>query len=182
MADRVPMTPRGLRALRDELKHLREFERPKNVKDIEEAIAHGDLRENAEYHAAKERQAYLEGRMRELDGLIALSEVIDPSKLSGTRVVFGATVKLADTDSGEETVYSIVGDYEADIKLNRLAISAPLSRAMIGREEGDTIVLRNAKGSREYQILEVRFEPADDPGDPGPGEHNPKDQKDQPAS
>ena len=168
MGERVPMTPRGLRALRDELKQLREVERTKNVKDIEEAIAHGDLRENAEYHAAKERQAYLEGRMREIDGLIALSEVIDPSKLSGTRVVFGATVKLADTETGDEIVYSIVGDYEADIRLNRLAISAPLSRAMIGREEGDTIVLRSAKGSREYQIMEVRFEPADDPNDGTP--------------
>jgi transcription elongation factor GreA len=155
------MTPRGYRALRDELKHIKEVDRPKNVLDIEEARAHGDLRENAEFSAAKERQAFLEGRMREIEGLMALSEVIDPSKLSGTRVVFGATVKLADGESGEETVYSIVGDYEADIRLNRLAISAPLSRAMIGREEGDTVILRNAKGSREYQILEVRFEAAE---------------------
>jgi transcription elongation factor GreA len=161
MPDRVPMTPRGLRALRDELKHIKEIDRPKNVQDIEEARAHGDLRENAEFSAAKERQAFLEGRMRELEGLIAMSDVIDPGKLSGSRVVFGATVKLADGETGDETVYSIVGDYEADIKLNRLAISAPLSRALIGREEGDTVVLRNAKGSREYQILEVRFEPAD---------------------
>jgi transcription elongation factor GreA len=159
---RFPMTPRGLRALRDELKHLKEVERPKNVRDIEEARAHGDLRENAEFSAAKERQAFIEGRSRELEGTIALSDVIDPSKLSGTRVVFGATVKLADTDTGDEITYSIVGDHEGDIKLNRLAISAPLARAMIGREQGDTVVLRNAKGSREYQIVEVRFEPADD--------------------
>lgn len=161
MPDRVPMTPRGYRALRDELKHIKEVDRPKNVLDIEEARAHGDLRENAEFSAAKERQAFLEGRMREIEGLMALSEVIDPSKLSGSRVVFGATVKLADTETGEETTYSVVGDYEADIRLNRLAISAPLTRALIGREEGDTVVLRNAKGSREYQILEVRFEPAE---------------------
>jgi transcription elongation factor GreA len=155
------MTPRGLRMLREELKHLREVERPKNVRDIEEARAHGDLRENAEYAAAKERQAFIEGRSRELDGMIALSDVIDPGKLSGSRVVFGATVKLADTESGEEITYTVVGDHEGDIKQNRLAVSAPLARAMIGREEGDTVVLRNLKGSREYQIIEVRFEPCD---------------------
>ena len=159
MADRVPMTPRGYRALRDELKYLKEVERPKNVQDIEEARAHGDLRENAEFHAAKEKQAFIEGRSREVESLMALSEVIDPGRLSGTRVVFGATVKLADTETGNETTYTIVGDYEADIKLNRLAISAPISRAIIGREEGDTVTLRSAKGSREYQILAVKFEP-----------------------
>ncbi len=159
--DRIPMTPRGLRRLRDELKHLREVERPKNVRDIEEARAHGDLRENAEFSAAKERQAFIEGRSREVDSMIALSDVIDPGKLSGTRVVFGATVRLADTETAEETTYTIVGDHEADIKQNRLAISAPLSRAMIGRDEGDTVLLRSLKGTREYQIVEVRFEPCD---------------------
>jgi transcription elongation factor GreA len=160
-SDRIPMTPRGLRQLREELKHLREVERPKNVRDIEEARAHGDLRENAEFSAAKERQAFIEGRSREVDSMIALSDVIDPAKLSGTRVVFGATVRLADTETGEEITYTVVGDHEADIKQNRLAISAPLTRAMIGREEGDTIVLRSLKGSREYQIVEVRFEACD---------------------
>ena len=162
MGDRIPMTPRGQKRLRDELKRLREVERPKNVQDIEIARSHGDLSENAEYHAAKERQSFIEGRIRELEGTIALSEVIDPTKLSGSRVVFGATVRLADTDSGEETVYSIVGDHEGDIKEGRIAISAPLSRALIGREAGDTVNLRTAKGSREYQIQEVRFEPADE--------------------
>jgi transcription elongation factor GreA len=160
--DRLPMTPRGLRLLREELKHLREFERPKNVQDIEEARAHGDLRENAEFAAAKERQAFIEGRSRELDGMIALAEVIDPAKLSGTRVVFGATVKLTDTESGDETTYTIVGDHEGDIKQNRIAVSAPLARAMIGREQGDTVLLRNARGSREYQIVSVKFEPYPD--------------------
>src|SRR5687768_4507199 len=124
---RFPMTPRGLRVLREELKHLREVERPKNVQDIEEARAHGDLRENAEFSAAKEKQAFIEGRTRELEGMIALSDVIDPGKLTGTRVVFGATVKLADTESGDETNYTIVGDHEGDIKQNRIAISAPRS-------------------------------------------------------
>ena len=153
------MTPRGIQGLREELKRLREVERPKNVRDIEEARAHGDLRENSEFHAAKERQAFIEGRSRELDGILAMAEIIDPAKLSGSRVVFGATVKLADTDSGDEITYSIVGDYEADIKQGRIQISAPLARALIGREVGDTVSLRTGKGSREYQIAEVRFEP-----------------------
>jgi transcription elongation factor GreA len=162
MADRYPMTPLGLRKLRDELKRLREVERPKNVQDIEIARAHGDISENAEFSAAKEKQAFIEGRMRELEGTIALAEVIDPGKLSGSRVVFGATVRLADTESGEETVYSIVGDHEGDIKDGRIAISAPLARALIGREQGDTVNLRTAKGSREYQIQEVKFVPVDE--------------------
>jgi transcription elongation factor GreA len=152
------MTPRGVQTLREELKRLREVERPKNVRDIEEARAHGDLKENAEYHAAKERQSFIEGRSREIEGVLALSEVIDPAKMSGNKVVFGATVKVTDTDSGEETTYAIVGDYEADIKYGRLAISAPLARALIGREVGDTVTLRTGKGSREYQITELRFE------------------------
>ena len=155
---KFPMTPRGQRALRDELKHLREVERPKNVQDIEEARAHGDLRENAEYHAAKEKQGFIEGRSREVEAVLAQAEVIDPGKLSGTRVVFGATVLLTDTDSGDQTTYTIVGDYESDIKLGRIAISAPLARAMIGREVGDNVTLRTAKGSREYQIGAVKFE------------------------
>ncbi len=159
MPDRIPMTPRGVKKLREELKRLREVERPKNVQDIEVARAHGDLKENAEYHAAKERQSFIEGRSREIDSILALADVIDPAKLSGDRVVFGATVKLADTDSGEETTYSIVGDYEGDIKAGRLAISAPLARALIGREVGDTVTLRTGKGTREYQVLEVKFLP-----------------------
>jgi transcription elongation factor GreA len=153
------MTPRGQHALRDELKYLREVERPKNVQDIEEARAHGDLRENAEYHAAKEKQGFIEGRSREIEAVLAQAEVIDPAKLSGTRVVFGATVQLTDTDSGDQTTYTIVGDYESDIKLGRLAISAPVTRALIGKEQGDTVTIRTGKGSREYQISAVRFQP-----------------------
>jgi len=155
---KFPMTPRGQQTLREELKRLREVERPKNVQDIEEARAHGDLRENAEYHAAKEKQAFIEGRSREIEAVLAQAEVIDPGKLSGTRVVFGATVKLTDTDTGDDTTYVIVGDYESDIKLGRIAISAPLARALIGREEGDTVSLRTAKGTREYQVTKVIFE------------------------
>ena len=159
MADRIPMTPRGQKRLRDELKRLREVERPKNVQDIEIARAHGDLSENAEFHAAKERQSFIEGRSREIDSILAQAEIIDPAKLSGDRVVFGATVRLTDTDSGDETSYSIVGDYEGDIKEGRLAISAPLARALIGREKGDTVSLRTGKGTREYQIVDVQFLP-----------------------
>ncbi len=155
---KFPMTPRGQQALREELKHLREVERPKNVQDIEEARAHGDLRENAEYHAAKEKQGFIEGRSREVEAVLAQAEVIDPGKLSGTRVVFGATVKLTDTDSGDETTYTIVGDYESDIKLGRIAISAPFARALIGKEQGDTVTIRTAKGTREYQIDTVHFQ------------------------
>jgi len=158
MADRFPMTPRGQKILKDELKRLREVERPKNVQDIEEARAHGDLRENAEYHAAKERQSFIEGRSREIESILAQADVIDPSKLSGTRVVFGATVKLTDTDTAEEVTYRIVGDHEADIKAARIAISAPLARVLIGKELGDTVTMKTGKGSREYQISDVRFE------------------------
>jgi transcription elongation factor GreA len=151
------MTPRGQQSLREELKHVREVERPKNVQDIEEARAHGDLRENAEYHAAKEKQGFIEGRSREIEAVLAQAEVIDPAKLSGTRVVFGATVKITDTDSGEDTTYTIVGDYESDIKLGRIAISAPVARALIGKEQGDTVTVRTGKGTREYQISAVHF-------------------------
>jgi transcription elongation factor GreA len=154
-----PMTPRGQQALKDELKRLREVERPKNVRDIEEARAHGDLKENAEYHAAKEKQGFIEGRSREIEAVLAQADVIDPAKLSGTKVVFGATVKLTDTDSGDDVTYTIVGEYEADIKQSRIAISAPLARAMIGREQGDTVSLKTGKGTREYQITDVRFQP-----------------------
>jgi transcription elongation factor GreA len=159
MPDRIPMTPRGVSTLREELKRLREVERPKNVLDIEEARAHGDLRENAEFAAAKERQGFIEGRSREIEGILALAEVIDPAKLSGQRVVFGATVKVTDTESGDETTYQIVGDYEADIKQGRIQISAPLARALIGKEVGETVNLRTGKGTREYQVTAVKFEP-----------------------
>ena len=161
MADRFPMTPRGQQNLKDELKRLREVERPKNVRDIEEARAHGDLKENAEYHAAKERQGFIEGRSRDIEAILAQAEVIDPGKLSGSKVVFGATVKLTDTDSGEEVTYTLVGDHEADIKASRIAISAPLARAMVGRERGEAVTVKTGKGTREYEISDVRFEAQD---------------------
>jgi len=154
------MTPRGQQLLKDELKRLREVERPKNVRDIEEARAHGDLKENAEYHAAKERQGFIEGRSRDIEAILAQAEVIDPAKLSGTKVVFGATVKLTDIDTGEDVTYTVVGDHEADIKSGRIAVSAPLARAIIGRERGESVSLKTGKGMREYEIIEVKFDPS----------------------
>jgi transcription elongation factor GreA len=159
MADqKIPMTPKGAQRLKDELKRRKEVDRYKIVRAIEEARGHGDLSENADYSAAKEAQSFNEGRIKELEGTLALSNVIDPATLSGTKVVFGATVKLADTDSGEEVVYSIVGESEADIKKGLISVTAPVARSIIGREAGDTVQVRTPKGGqREYEILEVSF-------------------------
>ena len=156
--EKIPMTPQGFQALEAELNRLKNQDRHEVIKAIAEARAHGDLSENAEYHAAKERQSFIEGRSREIESILAQADVIDPSKLSGSRVVFGATVRLTDTDTAEDVTYSIVGDHEADIKASRIAISAPLARVLIGKEEGDTVTMKTGKGSREYQIAEVRFE------------------------
>jgi transcription elongation factor GreA len=158
MADqKIPMTPKGAQRLKDELKQRKEVTRYQIVRAIEEARGHGDLSENADYSAAKEAQSFNEGRIKELEGTLALANVIDPASLSGQRVVFGATVKLTDTDSGEEVVYAIVGEHEADIKKGLISITAPLARAAIGREAGDTVQVRTPKGQREYEILEVLF-------------------------
>jgi transcription elongation factor GreA len=151
------MTPRGAQQLKDELKRRKEVDRYAIVKAIEEARGHGDLSENADYSAAKEAQGFNEGRIKELEVMLALADIIDPTKLSGDRVVFGATVKLNDTESGDEVVYSIVGEQEADIKKGLLSIGAPVARALIGREVGDTVTVRTPKGAREYEILEVSF-------------------------
>jgi transcription elongation factor GreA len=158
MADqKIPMTPKGAQRLKDELKRRKEVDRMKIVRAIEEARGHGDLSENADYSAAKEAQSFNEGRIKELEGTLALANVIDPASLSGVKVVFGATVKLTDTDSGEEVVYAIVGEHEADIKKGLISITAPLARAAIGREAGDTVTVKTPKGQREYEILEVGF-------------------------
>lgn len=163
MADqKIPMTPKGLQSLKDELKRRKETDRYKIVKAIEEARAHGDLSENADYSAAKEAQSHNEGRINLLEAMIALSNVIDPATLSGDKIVFGATVKLTDAESEETIVYSIVGEHEADIKSGRIAITAPLARALIGREVGDTVQWRTPKGGqREYEITEVKFLPSE---------------------
>jgi len=154
---KIPMTPKGAQRLKDELKRRKEVDRMKIVKAIEEARGHGDLSENADYSAAKEAQSFNEGRIKELEGTLALANVIDPAALSGGKVVFGATMKLTDTDSGEEVVYAIVGEHEADIKRGLISITAPLARAAIGRVAGDTVTVKTPKGQREYEILEVMF-------------------------
>ncbi len=157
MSDKIPMTPVGYQRLKDELKRYKEVERPANVKAIEIARGHGDLSENADYSAAKERQSFIEGRIRDLEAKIAFADVIDPSRLSGDKVVFGATVTVEDTDSGERQTYFIVGEDEADIKLGMISVTAPVARAMIGREVGDTVRAKTPKGMRELEIVEVKF-------------------------
>ena len=155
--DSIPMTRAGAEALKRELKHLKSVERPKNVKDIEVAREHGDLRENGDYHAAKERQSHIAGRMEFIDDRLARAEIIDVTRLSGDRVVFGATVRLAETESGAKTEYAIVGEVEADLKKGRISLTSPIARGLIGREVGDTVKIRTPGGEREYEILEVLF-------------------------
>jgi transcription elongation factor GreA len=156
-SDKIPMTREGAEAIKRELKRLKSVERPKNVHDIGVARDHGDLRENAEYHAAKEKQSHLAGRIQMLEDQLARAEIIEVGKLSGDRVVFGATVKLEDTDSGAKTQYAIVGETEADLKKGRISITSPIARGLVGREVGDTVRIRTPGGEREYEILEVLF-------------------------
>ncbi len=157
MAERVPMTKGGLLRLKEELKRLKNVERPKIVKEIAEARSHGDLSENAEYHAAKEKQSHVEGRIQQVEHWIASAEVIDVSKHAGDRVVFGATVTLEDGDSGDQVKYRIVGELEADLKQGRISVTSPIARALIGRSEGDTAVVKSPRGEREYEIVRVEF-------------------------
>ncbi|MCS6911616.1 MAG: transcription elongation factor GreA [Myxococcales bacterium] len=159
MPDQYPMTPRGLQMLREELKHRKEVERPRIVRAIEEARAHGDLSENAEYAAAKEAQSHNEGRIGKLEEMIALANVIDPQSLSGDRVVFGATVTIEEVESGERQTFAIVGEHEADIRAGRMAVTAPVARALIGKALGDTVQVRTPRGNREYEIVDVKFLP-----------------------
>src|SRR5438552_6064314 len=157
MAESIPITRAGAEAIKRELKRLKSVDRAKNVHDISVAREHGDLRENAEYHAAKERQSHIEGRIQMLEDRLARAQIIDVGKLSGERVVFGATVRLEDTDSGARTQYTIVGETEADLKKGRISITSPIARGLIGREAGDTVKIRTPGGEREYEILEVVF-------------------------
>ena len=154
--DKIPMTPRGFEALDAELKNLKVVERPAIITAIAEAREHGDLSENAEYHSAKEKQSFIEGRIKELEGMIGLAQVIDPTTLSGA-VKFGATVKLIDEDTEEEKTYQIVGEQEADIQNGLLNISSPLARALIGKEEGDSIEVKTPGGTKDYEVLEVTY-------------------------
>lgn len=151
------MTGSGFAALNEELKQRQQVERPRIIEAISEARSHGDLSENAEYHAAKENQSLNEGRVQELESLIARAEVIDVSKLSGDTVKFGATVKLVDEDSEEERVYQIVGEPEADVKAGRMSILSPVARALIGKGVGDTVEVATPGGGKSYEIVEVAF-------------------------
>ena len=155
--EKVPITRTGYDALNVELKTKKSIERPAIIKAIAEAREHGDLSENAEYHSAKERQGFIEGRIKELVSLISRAEVIEPSRMSGPTIRFGATVKLIDEDTDQERTYQIVGEPEADINAGRLNMRSPLARALIGKEEGDSIEVAAPGGARSYEVLSVRY-------------------------
>lgn len=156
--DKVPMTPRGFQKLKDELKRFKSVERPQNIRDIEEARAHGDLSENAEYSAAKERQSHIAGKIAELEDKIARAQVIDPSTLNHSKVVFGATVRLLDVDTDEEVIYQIVGADESDVKAGKISIQSPIAKSLIGKSKDDLVKIVTPKGTRELEVLEIRFE------------------------
>ena len=156
MSDNV-MTKTGYEDLKEKLKKMKTVDRQQIIKEIRVAAAHGDLSENAEYDAAKEKQSFIEGKIKDIEGKVSSAQVIDISKLSSDRVVFGATVKLEDEDKGYEVIYSIVGVDEADITINKISISSPIARALIGKEEGDSVQVRAPGGVRNYLILEITF-------------------------
>lgn len=155
MSEKFPMTPSGYATMKAHLVRLKNVDRPANSKAIEIARGHGDLSENADYSAAKEEQGLIEAKIRELEAKIAMAEVIDPTKLSGSRVKFGATVTIEDSESGETQRYTIVGEHEADIKKGRISVGAPVARALIGKELGDSVTVTTPKGKREYEVTEV---------------------------
>ena len=155
--EKVPMTIEGFSLLETELQRLKGVERPRIISAISEARAHGDLSENAEYHAAKEQQGYNEAKVAELEDKLSRADVIDISKLSGESVKFGATVKLVDEDTDEEVSYKIVGEYEADVKKGKISITSPIARARIGKKKGDSVEVTTPKGARAYEILKVAF-------------------------
>ena len=157
MSEKFPMTPAGYASMKAHLKRLKDVDRPANSRAIEIARGHGDLSENADYSAAKEEQGLIEAKIRELEAKTAMAEVIDPTKLSGSRVKFGATVTIEDTESGEASTYTIVGEHEADIKKGRISIGAPVARALIGKEIGDTVSLPSAKGKKEVEVTKVEW-------------------------
>jgi transcription elongation factor GreA len=155
--EKFPITSQGFAAMEAELKQLKTVERPNVIKAIAEARAHGDLSENAEYTAAREKQSFIEGKILELEGRIAGAELIDVSKLSGDVVKFGAIVRLIDEETEEEVTYQIVGEYEADLKQGKLSVTAPISRALIGKKKGDSVEVTTPKGSKFYEIVAVSF-------------------------
>jgi len=154
---KVPMTLAGYEDLQAELKNLKSVERPAIIQAIAEAREHGDLSENAEYHAARERQSFTEGRIAELEDKTSRAEIIDPTKLSGDEIKFGATVTIADCETDEEKVYQIVGETESDIAGGKLAVTSPLSRALIGKSVGDTVEVSSPGGTKDYEVVDVKF-------------------------
>ena len=157
MLRRLPITPDGYQKLQEELQRLLKVDRPKNIRDISEARAHGDLSENAEYHAAKERQSFIEGRIQELKTKLALSDVINPSKISQKKIAFGATVKVIDLLSDEEKIFMLVGPDEADAKNGKISISSPVGKALLNKEVGDVVNIKVPAKTLEYEILEISF-------------------------
>ena len=157
MVEKVPVTVGGYDALNAELKDLKSVQRPEVIRAIAEAREHGDLSENAEYHAAREKQSFIEGRVKELEGIISRADVIDPSKLGGDTIKFGATIQLVDEDTDEEKTYQIVGEPEANIETGKLNIKSPLARALIGKEEGDSVEVMTPGGGKSYEILAVMY-------------------------
>jgi transcription elongation factor GreA len=157
MAEKFPMTPAGFASMKAHLYRLKNHDRIRNSRAIEVARGHGDLSENADYSAAKEEQGLIEAKIRELEAKTALAEVIDPTKLSGSRVKFGATVTIQDAESGDSSTYVIVGEHEADIKKGRISIGAPLARAMIGKELNDAVTVQSPKGKREYEVTKIEW-------------------------
>lgn len=155
--EKVPMTTRGFVSLEEELKNLKTKERPSVIQAIAEAREHGDLKENAEYHAAREKQGFIEGRIQEIEDKIARAEVIDVSKLSGPKIKFGATVKLMDTKTDDEIAYQIVGEYEADLEKGLISLSSPIARGLIGKEEGDEVTIAVPGGKKTFEILDVVY-------------------------
>jgi transcription elongation factor GreA len=155
--EKIPMTAEGYAALDAELKRLKTVERPSVIQAIAEARAHGDLSENAEYHAAKDRQSFIEGRVAEIEDKIARAQIIDVSKLSGKQVKFGATVQLLDEDSGGKSKYKIVGEDESDVKGGKISITSPIARALIGKEEGDVVEVMAPGGAKSYEIVKVKY-------------------------
>ncbi len=159
--DSYPMTPAGLEMLRAEIKQIREVDRPANVKELEAALEHGDLRENAEYHAAKERQAELDAKLRFAEFRVGRAEVIDPTQIVSDRVAFGATVTVLDLDTDEQTVYRIVGEHEASVENGKISFLSPIARALIGKKAGDEALLKLPKGDRELEIVAVEYKAID---------------------
>lgn len=157
MTTKLPITAAGYARLEEEIKHLKTVERPAIIEAISEARSHGDLSENAEYHAARERQSFIEGRIADLESRLSLADVIDPSKFNDNVVRFGAHVKVVDEETDQEQEFQIVGEYEADIEKGLLALTAPLPRALIGKSVGDSVEVQTPKGPRAYELLEVKY-------------------------